>query len=237
MSGITEGKLSDQRKQLTQVVGQGSAVMLARKVTMRALEHLIGPPGGRSVLDLACGDGNLSRWLSVHGAHVTCVDNSTESIEAAKQHETAEPHGVNYIIGDADDLYMIDDSTFDDVICHLALDRFESLGPVVAEVSRIIKLGGRFIFSVGHPCFQQRLFEAEGFVRDYALEESKNGLSGAIRHRTISAYINSVAARGFTVRRVIEPSADDHDISKYPTLELWRHIPAALVVEAVFPHL
>jgi len=241
MAGATEEVLADQENQLTQAVGQDKAIMLARTVTMRAIEYLIGPPSGRSILDLACGDGKLSRWLTIHGAHVTSVDNSVESIEAARAHEAVEPCGINYIVGDADDLYMIDDSTFDDVICHLAMDRFENIGPIVAEVSRIIKLGGRFIFSVGHPCFQQRLLTGNesccGDVHSYSIENQRNGLSGVIRHRTISSYINSVAARGFTVRRVIEPVADENDVANNPELEIWQHIPVALVVEAVFPHI
>ncbi|MEN6370495.1 MAG: class I SAM-dependent methyltransferase [Armatimonadota bacterium] len=229
--------MSDQGKQLTQTVGQDTAINLARNVAMRALEHLVGSPSGRNILDLACGDGNLSRWLSTYGAHVTSIDNSAESTEAAKLHEAAEPRRIDYITGDAGDLYMIDDSTFDDVICHLALDQFENIGPIVAEVSRVIKLGGRFIFSVGHPCFQWRLLEAGDSGNSYTMEGPGNGLSGEIWHRTISTYINSVAARGFTVRRVMEPSADDHDVAKDPALQVWKHIPVALVVEAIFPHL
>lgn len=241
ITGAAEEVLADQKNQLTQVAGQDRAVMLARTVTIRALERLIGPPGGRSVLDLACGNGKLSRWLTVHGAHVTSVDNSVESIEAARAREAAEPRGINYIVGNADDLYMIDDSAFDDVICHLAMDRYENIGPIVAEVSRIIKLGGRFIFSVGHPCFQQRFFtDPENCcvdVQSYSIEGPRNGLSGEIRHRTISTYINAVAARGFTVRRVIEPAADEKDAANNPELERWQYMPVALVVEAVFPHI
>ena len=212
----------------------GTAEELARAVVLRAMMHLIGPVGGHPVLDLACGDGDLSRWFAIHGALVTGVDKSVETIELARKHEIQDPHGVSYIVGDAEDLYMIEDSAFDVVVCNLALARIENLSSVVAEVARIIRLGGRFIFSVAHPCFESRLFG--GVPREnYFAEELHDSSCGQIRHRTLATYINAVAARGFTVRRVLEPAADKHDVAINPDFEPWCRMPVALVIEAVFP--
>jgi SAM-dependent methyltransferase len=238
-----EKDLTDFGEQLKHAVGrEATAEALAQVVTLRALEHLIGPVGGRNILNLACGDGTLSRWLAAHGAKVTGVDISAEAIDSAKHRETGENHGISYFVGDAEDLYMIDDSAFDDVICHLSLDKFENLGSIVAEVSRIIRLGGRFIFSVDHPCFQLRTLTTTEQIPDennhnYFAEKVTQGENGELRHRPLAAYINAVAARGFTVRRLIEPAADERDVEDKPEFEDWKKSPVALVVEAVFPHL
>lgn len=214
------------------------AEALVHVVSLRALTHLLGPVGGRKVLDMACGDGSLSRRLAIHGAEVTGVDSSVEYIELAKEMESREPRGISYLACEAEDLYDIDDAFFDDVVCNLSLGRMENVGAVVAEVSRIIKLGGRFIFSVVHPCFEQQLLETRrngAGADNYFSEGMRDGLLGAVRHRTLSTYINAVAARGFTVRRLLEPAAAEKDIVNKPGFEDWRKLPVALVIEAVFP--
>ena len=217
--------MTDFELQLAQAKGHDETVeALSQIVALRAVERLVGPITGRSVLDLACG-----------------VDSSKEAISAAKRRESQEHHGIEYMTGDIEDLYMIEDSTFDDVICHLALDKIESLSAVIAEVSRIIKLGGRFIFSVGHPCFESSLLMALKGDPDaehmYFSEEMRHGFNGTVRHRTLATYINAVAARGFTVRRIMEPAAEEKDVTSRPDYYSWKHIPVALAVEAVFPHL
>lgn len=238
-----EKDLTDFGERLKHAVGhEATAEALAQVVTLRALEHLIGPVNGRNILDLACGDGTLSRWLAVRGATVTGVDSSPKAIETAKAREACEKFGINYFVADAEDLYMVDDSAFDDVICHFSLDTFESLGSIIAEISRIMRLGGRFIFSVDHPCFQLRTLSTTQQVPDennhnYFAEKILQGGDGELRHRTLAAYINAVAARGFTVRRLIEPAAEEKDVADRPDFESWKKSPVALVVEAVFPHL
>jgi 2-polyprenyl-3-methyl-5-hydroxy-6-metoxy-1,4-benzoquinol methylase len=213
-------------------------IELERTVAVRALTHLAGSVGGKTVLDLACGEGSLARWLALHGANVTAVDSSVKAIEAARKHEIQDPHSVSFLIGDPEDLYMLDDSFYDEVLCNLSLTHIENLSAVVAEVARIIKLGGRFIFSVSHPCFDLRAHSkaiGPSATEDYFVEGVRSTAFGNIRHRTISAYINAVAARGFTVRRVLEPGADERDVASNPSFEIWRHMPVALIVEAVFP--
>ncbi len=234
--------MTDYEKLLTQAKGrEETADALAQVVALRAIERLIGSVSGRRILVLACGDGRLTRWLATHGALVTGVDNSKENIENIKRRESLEKLGITYMVSDPDDLYAIEDSSFDDIICHFALNQVESLGMVIAEVARTIKLGGRFIFSVGHPCFEHSLLMASHGLDDeshhYFVEDLRVGFGGTVRHRTLATYINAVAARGFTVRRVVESAAEDRDVADRPEYLEWRNTPVALAVEAVFPHL
>lgn len=217
-----------------------AAMVLAQTTALRAVAHLATPVGGRSVLDLECGDGKLTRWLAVHGAGVTGVDGSVEAIEAARQRESRESHGISYLVGDPEDLYMIEDSAFNEVVCNLSLARMESLAAVIAEVARIITLGGRFVFSIGHPCFELELLGSTEDTKgkdEYFAEGIRDSLGDSIQHRTLATYINAVAARGFTVRRVLEKPADKKDVLDRPEFESWLRKPVVLVVEAVFPYI
>lgn len=228
-------------EQIAETNGQSlTATVVVQAIALRAVTQLVSPIAGKNVLDLECGDGNLSRWLAVHGAQVTGVDRSPQVIEAARRREIQEPHGISYLVGDPEDLYMIDDSTFDGVVCNLSLSRIEAISAVIAEVSRIISLGGRFIFSVIHPCFEMELFRPSrlpSVEEGYFVEGQREALGDDARHRTLATYINAVAARGFTVRRVMEPSAEDRDVCGNPEFEAWCRMPSVLVVEAVFPHI
>jgi ubiquinone/menaquinone biosynthesis C-methylase UbiE len=234
-----ERRLVEKSEELIGNTQPGSDLIeLERTVAVRALTHLAGAVGGKTVLDLACGEGSLARWLAMHGANVTAVDSSTEAIEIARKRELQDPHSVSFMIGDPEDLYMLEDSYYDEVLCNLSLSRIENLSAVVAEVARIMKLGGRFIFSVSHPCFDLRAHtEAIGpsATKDYFVEGVRSTTFGKVRHRTIATYINAVAARGFTVRRVLEPGANEHDVESNPQFAAWQHMPVALIVEAVFP--
>ena len=61
--------------------------------------------------------GILARELADWGAVVTGIDLSSRLLEFAAQYEEAEPRGIRYQIGDAQDLADIPDSAFDGVAC------------------------------------------------------------------------------------------------------------------------
>ena len=58
---------------------------------------ILGDIKGLSVLDLACGQGYLSRILARKGASVIGVDLSEKMLEIARDSEESEPLGVKYI--------------------------------------------------------------------------------------------------------------------------------------------
>jgi len=212
-----------------------SASAVQRAIAVRAMTHIMGSVNNKDALDIACGDGVMARWLAMHGAKVIAFEESAEMLADARRVESEEPLGITYITADPTDMFEIEDTSFDIVTCCMSLERIDNLSAVVSEIARVIRLGGRFVFAVSHPCFS---IEAESPTRtDYFVEEKKNGDPNGVKHRTISTYFNTLSARGFTVRRVIEPSAEGRDILIYPPAKKWIKTPVALAVEAVFPKL
>src|SRR5579871_371515 len=66
------------------------------------LFSLLGDLHGKSVLDLACGEGFYSRFIKRAGAsRVVGVDLSGGMIELAREQERSEPLGVSYLVHDA----------------------------------------------------------------------------------------------------------------------------------------
>ena len=102
---------------------------------------------GSLVLDYGCGVGDFSLLLAHHGARVCGIDISPKLIEQARA--SALRTGLNgsapeFFVGDAHRT-PFDDSSFDFVFGNGALHHLD-LGKACAEISRILKPGGRAIF-------------------------------------------------------------------------------------------
>jgi len=101
-------------------------------------------PEGATVIDLACGTGDLCRELSASGLMPIGVDLSFGMLAAAR---TEAP----LVHGDALRLPLPDGSV-DGVTCGFALRNFESLPPFFVELARVLRPGGRIaLLEVAEP--------------------------------------------------------------------------------------
>ena len=68
------------------------------------LMRLIGDPTGKTVIDIACGEGFYTRMIRQRGAaKVTGVDLSEKMIGLARASEAQQRLGIDYIVGDGRD--------------------------------------------------------------------------------------------------------------------------------------
>jgi SAM-dependent methyltransferase len=105
------------------------------------IELLKVQPGER-ILDLACGDGVLSKKIADVGGIVVGVDSSAEMVEAAQK------RGVDARLMDAYDLSF--SSEFDAVFCNASLHWMKrDPGAVLAGVRQALKPAGRFVAEMG----------------------------------------------------------------------------------------
>ncbi|HEY4389533.1 MAG TPA: class I SAM-dependent methyltransferase, partial [Ktedonobacteraceae bacterium] len=119
------------------------------------LLRLVSEVHGLRVLDLACGNGYLSRRFARQGASVTGVDASAPIIEFAREREAQEPLGITYYVVDATRLEMLEDGAFDLVVCNMALMDIENAAETIQEVARVLGAQGRLVASLAHPCFDK----------------------------------------------------------------------------------
>jgi ubiquinone/menaquinone biosynthesis C-methylase UbiE len=67
-----------------------------------SLIALIDDPSGKSVIDIACGEGFYTRMVRQRGAaKVTGIDLSEGMIELARKQEETHKQGIEYVVGDA----------------------------------------------------------------------------------------------------------------------------------------
>ncbi|HEX2577720.1 MAG TPA: ubiquinone/menaquinone biosynthesis methyltransferase [Aquihabitans sp.] len=111
-----------------------------RKRTIRDL----GLPHGATVLDLACGTGDLCRGLADAGLRPIGVDLSFGMLAAART-------DVPLAQGDALRL-PVPDASVDGVTCGFALRNFVELAPFFAELARVMRPAGRIaLLEVAEP--------------------------------------------------------------------------------------
>ena len=94
----------------------------------------------KSVLDVACGTGDMVRELQNHGCHVTGVDLSEEMLIIA---ESKVPTAT-YMIADAEHLPFENDC-FDAVTCAFGVRNFVHIEQGLKEMLRVLKPGGRMV--------------------------------------------------------------------------------------------
>ncbi len=110
-------------------------------------------PRGTRVLDIGCGNGYIARRLSRDGARVVGVDASRELIEYAREEERVHPLGIVYHLSDAARLPIREKGVFDVAVANMSLLDIKDAEGAIRELARVVRPGGRFVFSISHPCF------------------------------------------------------------------------------------
>jgi ubiquinone/menaquinone biosynthesis C-methylase UbiE len=114
---------------------------------------MLGDVAGKSVLDLACGEGFYSRRIKKNGAEqVIGVDLSEKMIELARKKETQDQLGISYTVGDITELGKI--GNFDLVVASYLLNYAqtkEHLLDMCQTIFTNLKPGGCFVSVNNNP--------------------------------------------------------------------------------------
>lgn len=97
----------------------------------------------KAVLDLGCAGGFMAEAIDDRGATVTGIDPAAEAIAAASAH--AQDRQITYDVGVGEAL-PYGDASFDIVVCVDVLEHVKDLGKVLAEVFRVLRPGGLFLY-------------------------------------------------------------------------------------------
>ena len=103
--------------------------------------QLMNPKAGEMVLDLGCGDGELTLKLMDAGCHVIAVDSSPAMVESSLA------KGINARVIDGQHLEF--EGAFDAVFSNAALHWMTQPREVIAGVKRVLKPTGRFVAEMG----------------------------------------------------------------------------------------
>ena len=106
--------------------------------------------GAQRVLDVGTGEGQIARMVAGAGASlVVGVDPTAAQLRVARERGG----GVVYARAGAGAL-PFRDASFDAVVVCLVFEHISDHVPAIAEIARVLELGGRFAFFLNHPLLQ-----------------------------------------------------------------------------------
>ena len=182
--------------------------------------RLLGEVADRDVLEIGCGAAQGARWLTSRGARVTAFDVSYGQLLESRRLDARSGVAVPRLVQADAQLLPFRDASFD-----LAVSAFGAI-PFVAdsagalrEVARVLRPGGRFVFSVTHPTrwafpddpgpagltVRQSYFDQTPYVE---LDESGQA-SYVEHHRAMGDRVREIVAAGLVLVDLLEPEWPD----------------------------
>lgn len=207
--------------------------------------------GFDSILDVGCGDGQISRLASRLGAsRVIGIDPTWNQVSVAAERgagvpDGAVPRGVGPAFARAGAAELpFADGTFDAVVACLVFEHIRDVDSAIAEVARVLRPGGRFAFFLNHPLLQtpnsgwiddQVLDPPEQYwrigpylIEDETIEQVEKGVFIPFIHRPLSRYINALAQNDLLLERMEEPAPPPGFLARAAEYEAASTIPRLL---------
>jgi ubiquinone/menaquinone biosynthesis C-methylase UbiE len=175
---------------------------LVIRIKKRHLELLqLIPSQNQLILDAGCGPGTYGIILAQAGNDVIGIDISSQEIEMAK--ERGKQKGVSFspMVGDLERL-PFKDSSFDICFCGWVLHHFPDTDAAIAELSRVVKSGGRI--AMAEPAESNLAVRFSRFVENL-LQGSIMRAGWDTPNRTTHMhkdYIEALKRQGFTDIRI-----------------------------------
>jgi len=201
-------------------------------------EHLAG---ALQVLDVGTGEGQLARVAADAGARVVGIDPSRAQLTVARQRAG----GPAYLRAEAVSL-PFPDGTFDAALACLVFEHIEGVDAAIAEVGRVLRPGGRFLFLLNHPLLQvpgsgwidDHILEEQYWrigpylTEDISLEEVDKDVFLPFVHRPMSRYVNAMASAGMLITRMEEPAPPPGFLARAEEYTAATTIPRLLFLRA-----
>jgi 2-polyprenyl-3-methyl-5-hydroxy-6-metoxy-1,4-benzoquinol methylase len=233
-------------------VGEGNAFQ--KQLVEPATERLLEARPGQHILDLACGNGGFSRRLAALGCRVLACDFCSSFLQCARARTTEHTERIEYRLVDLSDrqqLRGLGEGRFDAAVCGMALMDMATIDPLLEALAVVLVPGGRFVFSVLHPCFNStgctltaELEDRQGelqtthavkVARYLSLGPEKGvGIPGQPAphyyfHRSLAALFSACFGQGFVLTGLEEPAFPRRDEARVLNWESLADIPPVLV--------
>ena len=170
--------------------------------------------GARRVLDVGCGEGQVSRRIAGLGVDVVGLDPTEAQIRVAHQRG-----GRARFIRARSEQIPCPPASFDAVVLCLALEHVDPFEPAIAEVARVLEPGGLFLLLLVHPFLQspgsgwvEDLNSDDHFWRigsylkdDVSVDEVVPGVQLQFAHRPLSRYVHAMGHAGLFIEDMVEP--------------------------------
>ncbi len=196
------------------------------QIALPIMFKMFGSLRGKTVYDIATGNGFLARLMRKRGAKkVVASDVAPELITLAK--EKYSDSNIDYQVSDATDFTAFPQNHFDLIVINQAIFYLQNLDKFFKGAHRVLRPSGVIVFNTFHPLFP--LFrksvgadlvsgkpldpdkEAKKYPTSYietiynGNSRRKNNIKFNQYKRPISVYLNTLAKHGFKLEALAEP--------------------------------
>ena len=185
---------------------------------------------GLAALDLGCGTGRHTTLLVEGGAMVTAVDFSAGMMETARRKPGADR--VRFVVHDMHEPLPFPDASFDLVVSGLVLEHLRDLDAFFGEARRVLRRGGRAIFTGMHPAMFLRGVQA----RFYDPRTGEKVSPGSVPH-SVGDFVMAIVRAGFTLTGIVERAPDAEFAVRCPRADKYVGWPMLVVFQAKVPGL
>ncbi|MCU7494065.1 MAG: class I SAM-dependent methyltransferase [Ignavibacteria bacterium] len=148
-----------------------------------------------AVLELGCGTGKNTAFLSSVSAKVWAVDFSEGMLSKAR--EKAEARNVIFSLADVTKPWPFSENVFDLILVNLVLEHVEDLNFIFSEAARVLKRGGTFFVCELHPFRQYQGKKAR-------FERGGNRIEIKAHVHDISGFLLAAKSNGLNLRDLRE---------------------------------
>ncbi|NUO00835.1 MAG: class I SAM-dependent methyltransferase [Saprospiraceae bacterium] len=169
--------------------------------------ELIPQIEGKSILDAACGPGKYAEILLSKGASITGFDISPTMVQLAKERN---PDAGDFFVHDLSmPCHMLEDESFDVVLCALALHYVQDWTLTIREFYRVLKPKGILVISIEHPFFEYNYFNSKRYFDIEHVKGIWKGFGKPVEvnsfRRPLGECLAPITDNGFYVDKLIEP--------------------------------
>ncbi|MES2987811.1 MAG: class I SAM-dependent methyltransferase [Pseudomonadota bacterium] len=204
-------------------MSSGDDVTFSR-IMMPTMFDFVNRQRPKSILDAGCGVGIFTDYLSRFFPNVIGIDPSKVSISLARSHFGERATFKNCSIEEFSD---VSKKKFDVITANMVLMDAPDAAEFLSSVSRLLKRGGAFIFSVTHPCFWPRYYQYEHepwfeYWREIFVEspfrissDTEAIFPSTHIHRSFERYNSLISGAGLHFEFMREPFPDEKTQKMY----------------------
>jgi SAM-dependent methyltransferase len=219
---------------------EGADAEYTEQILPLAAHHL---RGARRVLDIGCGEGQISRLA----AALPGVERVVGVDPTAAQLALAAARGGGVALARAGAAALpFPDRSFDTVIACLVFEHITAVDDALGEVGRVLAPGGRFVFMLNHPLLQtpgsgwidDTILDEQYWrigpylIEDASIEEVARDVFIPFIHRPLSRYVNRMIDVGLLITRMEEPAPPPGFIARAEEYFHAATIPRLLLLRA-----
>ena len=164
-----------------------------RLLVAPASERRLSLQPGETVLEIACGNGVFSRRMAQLGVKVIATDFSAQFLERARARSSEHAGSIAYHLLDAtreEQIVALGKQRFDAAVCNMALMDMAEIDPLMRGIRQVVRPGGRFVFSLTHPCFNHN---GMAFCAEAATINGEMVTTSSIK---VTQYLHSAPQKG-----------------------------------------